>query len=89
MAALCGATSDDHITDPGHVASFVAENEIKMGPFTLHSVKMGDSMCSVDVFEMEQFQRLPTEDSNNVIRAMSVISLISLNGIMEIKAERN
>lgn len=89
LTSLCGATIDKDVAEPGDIPRVVSQTEIQMGPIVVNALKMRDAILSIGVLAMEMFEDLSIPEANSVIRAMSVIYLKSLNGIMRIKAERN
>lgn len=88
LVSKCGATVDDSITEPSEHVS-VAGNVIRMGPYSITADALRDSILSMGVIAFEAFESLDQREKNSVMRAMSVLYLHALNGIMRIKAERN
>ncbi len=88
LVSKCGATVDDSITSPDDVAS-VMDSGIRMGPYTITVVKLKECVLSMGVSALEVFESLSQGEKNAVLRAISVLYLFALNGIMRIKVERN
>lgn len=87
----CGVTVDEFITNPSDVAEVVPPgNAIKMGPYSVTPEKLKDFITCMGVAALEDFENLASNaERNSVLRSVSVLYLVALNGIMEMKAERN
>ncbi len=88
LVLKCGATVDDSITSPDDVAS-VMDSGIRTGPYTITVVKLKEYILSMGISALEVFESLSQGEKNAVLRAVSILHLIALNGIMQIKVERN
>ncbi len=76
------------ITSPDDVTS-VMDSGIRMGPYTITVVKLKECVLSPCVSALEVFESLSQGEKNTVLRAVPVLYLFALNGIMRIKVERN
>lgn len=88
LVLKCGASIDESITEASDVAS-VAGNSITMGPYSASADKLKECVLSIGVTAMEAFDDLAQTEKNSVLRSVSVLYLVALNGIMQFKAERN
>ncbi len=88
LVSKCGATVDDWVTSLDNAAT-VMDSGIRMGPYTITVVKLKEYILLMGVSALEVFESLSQGEKSAVLRAVSILHLLALNGIMRIKVERN
>lgn len=84
----CGETIDESITEPS-IVHHAFSASIKMGPFAATALRVKSSDVALGVTAMDEFEVRSQRHQNCALRAATVVYFSSLNGIMEIKVERN